>query len=72
MIKKASAQDASVESAIQWLNRALPAVEELDQFCRAHEVIDLNCYKVFTNAGRVKKALLRKDKKSFEFIINKN
>ena len=47
-------------------------VEELENFCKAHELIDLNRYKIYTQAGRVKKAVLRKDFKAFEFVSNKN
>lgn len=62
----------AIEHEVEWLHCVLFHAEELENFCTAHEVIDLNRYKIFNNAGRVKKSVLRKDFKAFEFICNKN
>lgn len=62
----------AIEQEVEWLHCVLFHAEELENFCVAHEVIDLNHYKIFNESGRVKKAVLRKDFKPFEFICNKN
>ena len=62
----------AIDHEVEWLHDVLFHVEELDNFCRAHELLDLNRYKVISNIGKVKKAVLRKDFKAFEFVSNKN
>jgi hypothetical protein len=62
----------AIDHEVEWLHEVLYHVEELENFCKAHELIDLNRYKVYTQAGRIKKAVLRKDFKAFEFVSNKN
>ena len=62
----------AIDQEVEWLHDVLFHVEALDNFCRAHELLDLNRYKVISNVAKVKKAVLRKDFKAFEFISNKN
>lgn len=64
---------ASIEVEVEWLQDMLYQMEQsLDPFCNAHEVIDLNRYKVFNNPNKVKLSILRRDVVPFEFISNKN
>ena len=63
---------AAIDHEVEWLHSLLQHVEQLENFCRAHEVIDLNSYRIYTQSGRVKKVVLRRDFKAFEFICNKN
>jgi hypothetical protein len=60
------------EQAIAQLHLILTVTENLPCLCRVIEVVDLNRYKVFRKEGQVKKAILRKDKKTFEFFFFKN
>ena len=62
----------AIYQEVEWLHDVLFHVEALENFCRAHELLDLNRYKVISNVAKVKKAVLRKDFKAFEFISNKN
>ena len=62
----------AIDQEVEWLHDVLFHVEALENFCRAHELLDLNRYKVISNVAKVKKAVLRKDFKAFEFISNKN
>ncbi|MFN4286864.1 MAG: hypothetical protein ACK4E8_12980 [Lacibacter sp.] len=64
--------EAALERELEQLHSLLYCVEELEAFCRAHEVHDLNRYKVYTQSGRVKKVVLRRDFKAFEFLFNRN
>ncbi len=62
----------AIDHEVEWLHDVLFHVEALENFCRAHELLDLNRYKVISNVAKVKKSVLRKDFKAFEFISNKN
>jgi len=62
----------AIDQEVEWLHDVLFHLEALDNFCRAHELLDLNRYKVISNVAKVKKVVLRKDFKAFEFISNKN
>lgn len=64
--------EEALERELEQLHNLLYRAEELEAFCRVHEIIDLNVYKVYTQIGRVKKAVLRRDYKAFEFLFNKN
>lgn len=72
LLNKDHKNQQSIEQEVEWLHCVLFHTEELENVCTAHEVIDLNNYKVYTQPHRVKKAILRKDFKAFEFICNKN
>ena len=63
---------AAIDQEVEWLHCLLQHVEELENFCKAHEVIDLNSYRIYKQSGRVKKAVLRRDFRAFEFISSKN
>lgn len=62
----------AIDQEVEWLHDILFHVEALENFCQAHELLDLNRYKVIGHIAKVKKAVLRKDFKAFEFISNKN
>ncbi len=62
----------AIDHEVEWLHDVLYHVEELENFCKAHEVLNLNRYKVINNVNKVRKAVLRKDVKAFEFVSNKN
>jgi hypothetical protein len=47
-------------------------VFELENICRTATLMDLHSYKVYTDTGRVKKALLRRDRRPFMFVIYNN
>lgn len=62
----------AIDQEVEWLHDVLFHVEALDNFCKAHELLDLNRYKVISQVAKVRKAVLRKDFKAFEFVSNKN
>lgn len=57
---------------VEWLHDVLFHVEALDNFCIAHEIINVNRHKVITHPKQIKKSVLRKTNKAFEFLNNKN
>lgn len=62
----------AIDHEVEWLHDVLFHIEELDNFCKAHEVLDLNRHKVISNINKVRKVVVRKTMKVFEFVSNKN
>ncbi len=62
----------AIDHEVEWLHDVLFRVEELDNFCKAHELINVNRHKIVSSAAKIKKAALRKDETPFEFISNLN
>lgn len=62
----------SIDHEVEWLHDVLFHVEEMDNFCKAHELINVNRHKIILNTAKIKKAALRKDLVPFEFISNLN
>lgn len=62
----------AIDHEVEWLHDVLYHVEELENFCKAHEVIDVNRFKVINNIPKIRRIVLRKEAKPFEFISNKN
>lgn len=54
------------------LNNLLTQIEQLSAIAIAHEIIDLNKYKVINKALMVQHALIEKKEKPFVFINCKN
>jgi len=52
--------------------RLLDRVFDLENICPTATLIDLHSYKVHTNSGMVKKAILRRDCRPFMFVIYNN
>ncbi|MBX9784428.1 MAG: hypothetical protein K2X48_14155 [Chitinophagaceae bacterium] len=57
---------------VEWLHDVLFHVEALDNFCIAHEIINVNRRRLITQPRQIKKSVLRKTEKAFEFLSNKN
>jgi hypothetical protein len=62
----------AIEYEVGWLHELLFNVERLDNFVQAHELIDLNKYKVYNNCAEIKKLVRRKKEQPFVFLSNKN
>lgn len=61
-------RDRELES----MHLQLRCLEDLEQFSRVLEVVDLNRYKVIKSNGLIKKFILSRDKKTFCFLFFKN
>jgi hypothetical protein len=72
MVKKSSSNDHALEYELEQLHRILMTIEDFERIAKVYEVIDLNRFKVIRKTGRVKKSLLRRDPKHFEFLIPLN
>jgi hypothetical protein len=62
----------AIEHEVGWLHELLFNVERLDNFVTAHELIDLNKYKITNNSVEIKKMVRRKKEQHFLFLNNKN
>ena len=62
----------AIEDEVTQLHQMLFDVEGLDNFARAHELIDLNSYKISSKAFKIKRHLQLKNAPPFIFLNNKN
>jgi len=62
----------AMEHEVSLLHSLLYKVERLDNIVTAHELLDLNKYKVISNPVQVKTFLRTKKEKPFVFLNNKN
>ncbi len=62
----------AIEHEVGWLHELLFNVERIDNFVTAHELIDLNKYKITNSIVEIKKMVRRKKEQPFVFMNNKN
>ncbi|MDF2186889.1 hypothetical protein [Paraflavitalea sp. CAU 1676] len=62
----------AMENELEQLNQLLLYFETMDNFCMAHEVFDLNKYKIIRKPATIQKLINQPELKSFVFICNKN
>jgi len=62
----------ALEHEVGLLHELLFTVERLDNLVIAHEIIDLNKYKIIAGSIQIKKFIRLKKDKSFVFLNNKN
>ena len=57
---------------LEQLNQLLLIFETIDNLCIAHEIFDLNKYKINHSYKVIRKIMNHKDLRPFVFICNKN
>jgi hypothetical protein len=62
----------AIEHQVEMLHELLFSVERMDNLVVAHEVIDLNKYKVYNNGVLVKNIIRLQELKPFVFLNCKN
>jgi hypothetical protein len=62
----------AIEHEVAWLHELLYNVERLDNFVNAHELLDLNKFKITNSPVEIKKVIRRKKETAFVFLNNKN
>ena len=72
MLNNEHRSQQAIDHEVEWLHDVLFHIEELDNFCKAHEVLDLNRHRVINNITKLRKIVIRKTMKAFEFVNNKN
>ena len=64
--------ELNIEREVECLNYLLQTVETISSLCKAHELIDMNRFKIYQDTLAITKALKQKELNPFQFIINKN
>lgn len=72
MLKQELMTPQSVEFEVNRLHELLFKTERLDCFAAAHEMIDLNKYKIHNSSFEIKKFIRTKKNKPFVFLSNLN
>lgn len=72
LVKDESFDKKTMENELEQLNRLLIRFETIENICLAHEVFDMNRYRIIHKARKVQKLIHHKEIKPFVFICNKN
>ena len=72
LVRDGYADQDAIQNELQQLNRMLIRFETTENFCIAHEVFDVNKYRVITSLSRLRKFIERDEIKPFVFVFNKN
>jgi hypothetical protein len=70
--KEDQPDELNIEREVDWINHLLQTVETISSLCNAHELIDLNRYKIYQDNVSISKALKQKELKPFQFLFNRN
>ena len=62
----------AIEHEVEMLHELLYTVEQIDNLVTAHEVINLNNYKIQNQYNIIRNTIRRKELKPFIFLNNKN
>lgn len=62
----------AIEHEVEMLHELLYSVERIDNLIVAHEVINLNKYKVISDENIIRETIALKELKPFIFLNNKN
>ena len=72
LVKDEYATEKFMEQELEQLNDLLFHYETLDTFCLAHEVFDMNKYKIVRKHSTLKQIARQQELKPFQFLCNKN
>lgn len=72
LTKKETMKPGELEHEVELLVDLLYHVEQMEAFCVANELIDLNRYKIIQKPHLIKQAVREKKLKPFVFISNNN
>ena len=62
----------AIEHEVGLLHELLYTVEKIENLVTAHEVINLNSYKIYNQFNIIRNTIRRKELKPFVFLNNKN
>jgi hypothetical protein len=72
LVKNNAFDAAALDKEVDQLHQLLFAIERLDHFVKAHELIDMRRYKIYNSSFRIKNAIREKKEQAFVFLFNKN
>lgn len=72
LVKDEFLNEESMEFELEQLNNMLLHFETIDNLCAAHEIVDMNRYKMIRHLRTVQQVMRRVTMRPFVFICNKN
>ena len=72
LVKDAYTNKEAMQHELQQLNLLLVNFETVECFCMAHEVFDIQKYRILTKKSQLQKIIEKEALKPFMFICNKN
>jgi hypothetical protein len=72
LVKNEYTSDQFMEQEVELLNELLFHYETMNNFCKSHEVFDLNKYKIIRKQSVIHQIARQKELKAFQFLCNKN
>lgn len=72
LVKEDDLNEDAIEFELEQLNNLLLNFETIDNLCVAHEIADLNRYRIHVQPKQIRPVMSNKELKPFIFIINKN
>ncbi len=72
LVKDDHLNKEAIEFELEQLNQLLFVFETADNVCMAHEIFDLNKYKIIGQPKIIRQVMHQKELKPFVFISNKN
>ena len=72
LLKDEYMSEHAIEQEVERLNAMLFHVESSDNIARAHELIDLNKFRIYPQKKKVMQVLQEKELKPFVFLFNMN
>ena len=72
LMKDEFATEQFMAFELEKLNDLLFRYETLENFCLAHEVFDLNNYKILRGTRYLQRIVRQQELKPFQFLCNKN
>ena len=72
LVKDDHLDKEAIEFELEQLNQLLFVFETVDNFCVAHEVFDMNRYKIIHKSRTIRQVMNQKELKPFIFICKKN
>ena len=72
LLKDETMSEHAIEREVEKLNAMLFQLESIDHFCEAHEMLDLNKFKISTDKKLIMQVTKFKELKPFIFLCNVN
>ncbi|HVU84979.1 MAG TPA: hypothetical protein VHC50_09065 [Puia sp.] len=72
LMKDEFATEQFMAFELEQLNDLLYQYETPENFCVAHEVFDLNAYKILHDSRHIQRIVRQQEMKPFQFLCNKN
>ncbi|MBC7850958.1 MAG: hypothetical protein H7Y31_14545 [Chitinophagaceae bacterium] len=72
LVKDEFLNSTSMEVELERIHQLLVGFETATNLCQAHEIFDMNRYKILRKQSRIQAIISKRELKPFVFIINKN